>query len=97
MLYRYRWEIELLFRTLKCDLEIDHFLGSSLNAIYCQLYTALIYHYLLLVIKSQTYCDLSIGQIIKIANGAYGGSKPEVMARHELASNIISSFPRQQK
>lgn len=36
----------------------------------------------------------SMGQIIKIANGAYGGSKPEAMARHEIASNILSSFPR---
>jgi IS4 transposase len=41
-LYKERWQIELLFRWLKQNLKIRHFLGRSENAVRIQIYVALI-------------------------------------------------------
>jgi putative transposase len=45
-LYRLRWQIEMLFRNLKCVLRIANFISSSENGIRIQIYAALI-HYVL--------------------------------------------------
>jgi hypothetical protein len=52
-LYKRRWQIELLFKWLKQNLEIKHFLGTSQNAVYIQVFVALI-SYLLLNLARQT-------------------------------------------
>lgn len=41
-LYKARWDIELLFKWLKQNLKIRHFLGRSENAVRTQIYVALI-------------------------------------------------------
>ena len=40
--YRYRWQIELFFRWLKCILGCKHLLSNSQNGVTLQVYTALI-------------------------------------------------------
>jgi Transposase DDE domain len=45
-LYRWRWQIEIFFRNLKCVLRIAHFLSVTENGIRIQIYAALI-HYVL--------------------------------------------------
>ena len=40
--YRYRWQIELFFRWLKCILGCKHLLSTSQNGVAIQVYTALI-------------------------------------------------------
>jgi len=40
--YRYRWQIELFFRWLKCILGCKHLLSTSQNGVALQVYTALI-------------------------------------------------------
>ena len=40
--YRYRWQIELFFRWLKCILVCKHLLSTSQNGVAIQVYTALI-------------------------------------------------------
>ena len=40
--YRYRWNVELFFRWLKCVLGCRHLLGESLQAVQIQVYAALI-------------------------------------------------------
>lgn len=45
-LYRLRWQIEILFRTLKSTLQLQHFIAHTENGIRIQIYAALI-HYLL--------------------------------------------------
>lgn len=45
-LYRLRWQIEILFRNLKCVLRIANFISTSENGIRIQIYAALI-HYVL--------------------------------------------------
>jgi hypothetical protein len=41
-IYKERWQIELFFKALKQNLKIKSFLGSSLNAVQTQIWTALI-------------------------------------------------------
>lgn len=41
-LYRVRWQIEILFRNLKYVLGLNHFISSSENGIYIQIYAAMI-------------------------------------------------------
>jgi hypothetical protein len=45
-LYRLRWQIEILFRNLKCVLRIANFISTTENGIRIQIYAALI-HYVL--------------------------------------------------
>jgi hypothetical protein len=45
-LYRLRWQIEILFRNLKCVLQIANFVSTTENGIRIQIYAALI-HYVL--------------------------------------------------
>ncbi|MCL1856476.1 MAG: IS4 family transposase [Kiritimatiellaeota bacterium] len=40
-LYRMRWQVELFFKWAKGNLRIRHFLGTSVNAVHIQLWTAL--------------------------------------------------------
>lgn len=50
-LYKKRWDIELFFKTLKQNLQIKTFIGTSENAVKSQIYIALICYLLLELIK----------------------------------------------
>ena len=52
-LYRNRWEIETFFRTVKQNLKIKSFIGTSENAVLTQIWTALITILLLTVLKAK--------------------------------------------
>ena len=52
-LYRHRWEIESFFRTLKQNLKIKSFIGTSENAVLIQIWSALITILLLSVLKAK--------------------------------------------
>ena len=47
--YEERWDLEVLFKTLKSNLEIDHFMGKNLNSILIQIFTTLIMYLLILI------------------------------------------------
>jgi hypothetical protein len=53
-IYRDRWEIELFFKTLKQQLRIKSFVGTSPNALQTQIWTALI---ALLLLKYLQFCS----------------------------------------
>jgi len=55
LLYKTRWQIELLFRWIKQHLEIRKFLGTNRNAIWLQVLAAMI-AYLLLRIAARIHC-----------------------------------------
>ena len=50
-LYKKRWDIELFFKTLKQNLQVKTFIGTSENAVKSQIYIALICYLLLELIK----------------------------------------------
>lgn len=55
LLYKTRWQIELLFRWIKQHLDIRKFLGNNRNAIWLQVLAAMI-AYLLLRIAARIHC-----------------------------------------
>lgn len=65
-IYRKRWDIELFFRWVKQYLRIKRFLGTSPNAVYSQIFIALITYLLTLMLKLTTNCNLSNLDIFRI-------------------------------
>ena len=70
-LYRERWQIELFFKWIKQHLHIKTFYGTTMNAVYTQIWIA-VCDYLLLIIAKKQYglvpslhsISNSIGQVI---------------------------------
>ncbi|WP_029197459.1 transposase, partial [Paenibacillus alginolyticus] len=52
-MYRKRWQIEVFFRWIKQHLNVPKLFGTSPNAIYGQLYTALLVYVLLKFVFDQ--------------------------------------------
>ena len=65
-IYRKRWEIELFFRWVKQYLRIKRFLGTSPNAVYSQIYIALITYLLTILFKLTVNCKWSNLETFKI-------------------------------
>ena len=42
LIYKQRWQVELLFKALKQNLKVKTFVGTSANALHIQIWTALI-------------------------------------------------------
>jgi hypothetical protein len=56
-IYKYRWQIELFFKWIKQNLIVKSFLGCSKNAVFNQIWIALIYYLLVSHIYSQAKYD----------------------------------------
>jgi transposase len=64
-IYKERWEVELFFRWLKQNLKIKSFWGTSENAVYMQIWTALILSVLLWICKTVEGITDSAHQMIQ--------------------------------
>ena len=53
MIYKKRWQIELLFKQLKQNFPLKYFLGDNENAIIIQIWTAMIANLLLTILRSK--------------------------------------------
>jgi len=66
-IYKDRWEIEIFFKTIKQNLKIKTFVGTSPNAVKIQLWTALIAILLLKYMKMlSTYTHWSLSNLIAL-------------------------------
>lgn len=59
-LYKARWKVELFFKTLKQNLRVKKFLGTSAHAVTAQIYIALIAYLLVQLIRWATKSKVSI-------------------------------------
>jgi putative transposase len=59
-IYKARWEIELFFKTIKQNLKIKHFYGTSANAVLTQIWISMITYLLLSYLKFKNKSTLSI-------------------------------------
>jgi putative transposase len=50
-LYKARWQVELFFKTMKQQLQVKKFAGTSVNAVKIQIWVALIAYLLLMLVK----------------------------------------------
>jgi putative transposase len=53
-LYKARWQVELFFKTMKQQLQVKKFLGTSVNAVKTQIWIALIAYLLLMMVRFQS-------------------------------------------
>ncbi len=63
-LYRARWSIEIFFRYIKQNLKIKSFLGRSENAVFTQIWTALITFLLLTILKNRSKYKWHLSNLI---------------------------------
>jgi hypothetical protein len=59
-LYKARWKVELFFKTLKQNLRVKKFLGTSAHAVKAQILVALIAYVLVQILRFQLKCTISI-------------------------------------
>lgn len=65
-LYKARWQVELFFKTLKQNLKIKKFLGLNKNAVFAQIFTALIAYVLLMYIRRLTRSTISMPELMAV-------------------------------
>ncbi len=66
MLYKKRWEVELVFKWMKQHLRIKSFWGTTLNAVNIQIYCAIIAYCLVATVGNKLKVDRSIYEILQI-------------------------------
>lgn len=66
LIYKNRWQIELLFKKLKHNFQLRYFLGDSENAIKIQIWVTLIAHLLLSIIKKKANVRFAFSNIATI-------------------------------
>lgn len=67
-IYKYRWQIEIFFKWIKQNLKIKTFLGTSKNAVFSQIWIAMIYYLLLSYVHTQSsypYSKLELTRVIE--------------------------------
>ncbi len=64
-IYKQRWQIELFFKALKQNLVIKTFWGTSKNAVYSQIWVALIIYLLMSALKYKYKISASVGKLIQ--------------------------------
>jgi hypothetical protein len=65
-IYKDRWQIEIFFKTLKQNLKIKTFVGSSANAVRTQIWTALIALLLLKILQFRSRFAWAISNLIAL-------------------------------
>jgi hypothetical protein len=63
-IYKERWQIEIFFKTLKQNLKIKTFVGTSANALKIQIWTALIVVLILKILKAQALFKWSLSNLV---------------------------------
>jgi len=65
-IYKSRWEIEIFFRTIKQNLKIKRFFGTSSNAVFTQIWIAMIAYLLVSLHKFLQKSRMTVQQIIRL-------------------------------
>ena len=66
LIYRERWQIEILFKQLKQNFPLKYFLGDNVNAIEIQIWAAKLANLLISLVKSQIKYNLAFSNIVSI-------------------------------
>lgn len=65
-LYRYRWQVELFFKWIKQNLQIQSFWGYSENAVKTQIWIAVAVYALVAIVKKKLKTNQSMHEILQI-------------------------------
>ena len=63
-IYKDRWQIEIFFKALKQNLKVKTFVGTSENALYIQIWTALIAMLLIKLLQFKSKFDWSLSNLV---------------------------------
>jgi hypothetical protein len=85
-IYKERWEVELFFKWIKQHLKIKSFWGTSMNAVYSQIWVALILTILLWINKTLNGLTASLYELLIMAKAA-------ILTRNSLDGLCTNSSP----
>ena len=85
-LYKARWDVELFFKTIKQNLKIKKFLGTSANAVKSQILVALIAYLLVQILRHQLRSNISIPDAMAVIG--------TLLLLKEPISRLLGSLPR---
>ena len=66
LLYKLRWRVELFFKWIKQNLRIQHFFGTSDNAVKTQVWIAVCVYVLVAIMRKELRVELSLSQMLQI-------------------------------
>lgn len=102
-IYRKRWSIELFFKTIKQNLKIKRFYGTTENAVKIQIWIAMIVYLLFMLLKKTTGCitkcfthfiseiSVSLFQRIDLVDW-FSGSSPPIAVHDPGISHLQKEF-----
>ena len=65
-LYKCRWQVELFFKWIKQNLRIQHFFGTTDNAVKTQVWIAVCVYVLVAIVRKQLGLEISLSQLLQI-------------------------------
>ena len=86
-IYRKRWRIELFFKTIKQNLKIKRFYGTSENAVKTQIWIAMIVYLLYMLLKK------SVGRVTKCFTHFISEISVSLFQRIDLKLWFVGSSP----
>ena len=88
-LYRCRWQVELFFKWIKQHLRIKAFVGTSVNALKTQVWTAVCAYVLVAMVKKRLNLDLSLYTILQILSVSIFEKTPILQAFSRAQHQIV--------
>ena len=85
-LYKARWKVELFFKTLKQNLKIKKFLGTSVNAVKSQILVALIAYLLVQILRFTAKTSISVPDAMAVIG--------TLLLLREPISRLLGALPR---
>ena len=85
-LYKARWDVELFFKTIKQNLKIKKFIGTSINAVKSQILVALIAYLLVQILRFSLKSNISITDAMAVIG--------TLLLLKEPISRLLGLLPR---
>lgn len=85
-IYKTRWDVELFFKTIKQNLRIKKFLGTSVNAVKSQILVALIAYLLVQILRFSLKTSISITDAMAVVG--------TLLLLKEPISRLLGKLPR---
>lgn len=86
-LYKQRWQVELFFKTLKGNLQIDKFTGTSINSVLWQVWCAMIVYLLVSIIRFKNKLSWAVSAIFAVITIS--------IFKNRILSSLWDPVPRQ--
>ena len=85
-IYKSRWDVELFFKTIKQNLRIKKFLGTSVNAVKSQILVALIAYLLVQILRYSLKTTISITDAVAVVG--------TLLLLREPISRLLGQLPK---